>query len=330
MKLKAFVGTLAIAATLATTAAKAEDTLKVKLDFLPWGIHAALHLAKAKGWYKEAGLNVEITDGKGSGLTIQQVASGEVDIGQVQLNAVAVARSQGIPVKSIAGFVRRSDLGAIVPEDSNINSVKDLAGKKVAYVAATSLGALAEPFLLAGGVPRKDINLVNVDASSQMSIYLSGAVDSVLVNIPLGIPAAAGKRPSKGLLLADVGMNLPSYGLMTSDSTLKNKAELLKRFVPVAIRAWEYLYDGNASHIDEGVQAILSQRSDEKLDPDILKAQVAEYGKFLFTDATKGKRVGWQAEEDWAAAIPIMEKAGLIKPGFKPGDFYTNDFINPP
>ncbi len=126
MKLKAFVGTLAIAATLATTAAKAEDTLKVKLDFLPWGIHAALHLAKAKGWYKEAGLNVEITDGKGSGLTIQQVASGEVDIGQVQLNAVAVARSQGIPVKSIAGFVRRSDLGAIVPEDSNIKSVKEI------------------------------------------------------------------------------------------------------------------------------------------------------------------------------------------------------------
>jgi NitT/TauT family transport system substrate-binding protein len=272
---------------------------------------------------------VEITDGKGSGLTIQQVASGEIDIGQVQLNAVAVARSQGIPVKSIAGFVRRGDLGAIVPDDNKINSVKELAGKKVAYVAATSLGPLAEPFLLAGGVPRNDINLVNVDASSQMSVYISGAADAVLVNIPLGIPAAAGKRPSKGLLLADVGMNLPSYGLIVSDGTLKNKQDLLKKFVPVAVRAWEYLYDGNASHIDEGVAAIISQRPNDKLDPVIIKAQVAEYNKFLFTEATKGKKVGWQAEEDWKSAIATMEKVGLIKPGFKPQDFYTNDFVTP-
>lgn len=330
MKIRSVLFALAMSATaLSSQGAVAQEALKVRLDFLPWGIHAALHLAQQKGWYKEAGLNVEITDGKGSGLTIQQVASGEVDIGQVQLNAVAVARSNGVPVKSIAGFVRRGDLGAVVPDDNKINSVKDLAGKKVAYVAATSLGPLAQPFLLAGGVPRNEINLVNVDASSQMSVYTSGAADAVLVNIPLGIPAAAGKRPSKGLLLADVGMNLPSYGLMVSDTTLKNKAELLKKFVPVAVRAWEYLYDGSAAHIDEGVQAILSQRANDKLDAVVIKAQVAEYSRFLFTDATKGKKVGWQAEEDWKTAIDIMEKAGLIKSGFKPQDFYTNDFVKP-
>jgi NitT/TauT family transport system substrate-binding protein len=330
VKFKALLAAAAITtAGFHTTGVAAQESLKVRLDFLPWGVHAALHLAQQKGWYKEAGLNVEVSDGKGSGVTIQQVASGEVDIGQVQLNAVAVARNQGVPIKSIAGFVRRGDLGAVVPDDNKINSVKDLAGKKVAYVAATSLGPLAEPFLIAGGVEKKDINLVNVDASSQMSVYTSGAADAVLVNIPLGIPAAAGKRNSKGLLLADVGMNLPSYGLIVSDNTLKNKAELLKKFVPVAVRAWEYVYNGDPAHIDEGVQAIISQRANEKLDPVVLKAQVAEYSHFLFTDATKGKKVGWQAEEDWKNAIATMEKVGLIKAGFKPSDLYTNDFVTP-
>ena len=178
MKIKTFLAAVAIASgAFQVTYAAAEEALKVRLDYLPWGIHAALHLAQEKGWFKEAGLNVEITDGKGSGLTIQQVASGEIDVGQVQLNAVVVARNQGIPVKAIAGFVRRGDLGAIVPDDGKINSVKDLAGKKVAYVAATSLGSLAEPFLIAGGVAKKDINLVNVDASSQMSVYTSGVAE---------------------------------------------------------------------------------------------------------------------------------------------------------
>ncbi len=307
----------------------AQDSLKVRLDFLPWGVHAALHLAEQKGWFKDAGLDVDITDGKGSGLTIQQVASGEIDIGQVQLNAVAVARNQGIPITSIAGFVRRGDLGAIVPDDGKINSVKDLAGKKVAYVAATSFGPLAEPFLIAGGLPRNDVNLVNVDASSLMSVYISGAADSVLTNIPLGIPAAAGKRPSKGLLLADVGMNLPSYGLIVSDSTLKTRAKALMKFVPVAVRAWEYVYNGDPAHIEEGVQAILSQRPSDKLDAAILKGQVAEYGKFLYTPATEGKKLGWQSKEDWKAAIATMERIRLIKPGFKPSDLYTNEFVTP-
>ena len=124
-------------------------------------------------------------------------------------------------------------------------------------------------------------------------------------------------------------MNLPSYGLIVSDTTLKNRAEALKKFVPVAVRAWEYVYDGDPGHIDEGVQAILSQRSNEKLDAVVLKAQVAEYNQFLFTDATKGKKIGWQSEEDWKAAIATMEKVGLIKPGIKPGDLYTNAFVTP-
>jgi NitT/TauT family transport system substrate-binding protein len=36
--------------------ARAADALTVKLDFFPWGVHAAMHLANVKGWFKEEGL----------------------------------------------------------------------------------------------------------------------------------------------------------------------------------------------------------------------------------------------------------------------------------
>ena len=66
--------------------------LTARVDFLPWGMHAGLHLGVMKGWFKEAGLDVEVSDGRGSGVTMQQVATGDVDIGWVQLGAMAVAR----------------------------------------------------------------------------------------------------------------------------------------------------------------------------------------------------------------------------------------------
>jgi len=330
MKIKALLAASAMAAVIfQAPMAAAQETVKVRLDFLPWGIHAALHLASVKGWFKEAGLNVEISDGKGSSLTIQQVAAGEVDIGQVQLHAGATARGQGLPIKSIAGFVRRGDLGALVPLDSGINTVKDLEGKKVATVAATSLGPTARPFFAAGGADPDKINLINVDASSQMSTYTSKAVDAVLVTVPLGMAVVADKRPSKALLFADVGMNLPSYGLIVSDTTLKNKKDMLRKFVPVAVRAWEYVYDGNPAHLEEGVKAIITQRPNDKLDAAVLKAQVEQYKPFLYTEATKGEKLGWQSPEDWKNTYATLEKVGLIKPGQVPTDYYTNEFVTP-
>ena len=140
------------------SAASAQDTpsLTVRTDWLPWGMHAGLHLAVEKGWFKEAGLDVEVSDGKGSSLTMQQVAAGDIDVGWVQLGAMASARGQGMPIISIAGLARKGDLGALVPKDANIRTVKDLEGKKVAYTAATQLGLAGRAVPRAGGTDRSD------------------------------------------------------------------------------------------------------------------------------------------------------------------------------
>jgi NitT/TauT family transport system substrate-binding protein len=298
--------------------------LTARVDFLPWGMHAGLHLGVVKGWFKDAGLDVDVSDGRGSGLTLQQVASGDVDIGWVQLGVMAVARGKGMPVTSIAGLVRRADLGALVPKDGGMTKVKDLEGKKVAYTAGSSWGSLVDPFLTAGGTSRDKVDLVNVDQSALLSVYMSGTVDATLTTYPFAKPTADRQRPSRGILLADVGLSLPSYGLVVTNRTFDSRQDDLKRFVPVVTRAWKYIYDGK---IDEGVEAILKQRPNERLDPDILRGQIVEYQPFFVTAATAGKPFGWQAEEDWKGTIDVLEKTNSIPAGSKPSDYYTNKLI---
>jgi hypothetical protein len=46
-------------------------------------------------------------------------------------------------------------------------------------------------------------------------------------------------------------------------------------------------------------------------------------------DATKDKPIGIQAEADWAKTIHVMEDAGVLKKGSRPGDYFTNDFFDP-
>ena len=298
--------------------------LTARVDFLPWGMHAGLHLGVMKGWFKEAGLDVEVSDGRGSGVTMQQVATGDVDIGWVQLGAMAVARGKGMPIISIAGLARRGDLGALVPKDSGMKKVKDLEGKRVAYTAGTSWGSLVDPFFAAGGASRDKVNLVSVDQTALLSIYMSGGVDATLTTFPFAKTTADRQRPSEGILLADVGINIPSYGLIVTRRTLDTKEDALRRFVPVVVRAWEYIYN---DHIDEGVDAIVKQRPNERLDLGILRGQIVEYRPFFFTDATKGKRFGWQSDADWKGTIEILEKTKAIPTGSAPSDYYTNKLV---
>ena len=49
--------------------AAAQEKMSVRLDFAPWGVQAAMHLANQNGMFKAAGLEVDVQDGRGSGNT---------------------------------------------------------------------------------------------------------------------------------------------------------------------------------------------------------------------------------------------------------------------
>src|ERR1700760_67305 len=117
---------LGVAVGTSVSSASAQDKLTVRLDFSPWGVQSAMHLAKNKGWFKEANLDVDIQDGRGSGNTIQLVNAGQPDVGQVQVGLVGSARAKGATIRSIATFQRRTDLCILVDKDAPMKAVADL------------------------------------------------------------------------------------------------------------------------------------------------------------------------------------------------------------
>lgn len=304
--------------------AAGETKVVVATDFIPHGMHAGLFLAKQKGWFDQAGLDVEILDGKGSATTIQQVAAGQLDIGFAQLAAMAPAISNGVPVISIMGFVRAGDNGLMVPASSGWKTLKDLKGKRIAVAAGSATAAFLDAFLKAGGVTRADYTIVNLDNSAMVSTYVAGKVDAALSTVAYFAPIVAATKPSAGILFSQVGLNIPGYGLVVRKDELASRQDMLRKFVAVQQKTWNYIFAG---HEDEAVDAILAGRAGMRLDRTVLLGQLKAYMPLFNTPATKGKPLGWQAESDWASALKIMNDAGVVKPGFKPADFYTNRFI---
>src|SRR5262249_10321616 len=118
-----------VATAFFTGSAGAQEKVRFQLDWTPIGSHATAHLAVVKGYFRDVGLDVSTVDGKGGTAVIQLVAAGQTDIGQAQLSAMAAARSSGMPVTSIAGFVRAGDIGLMVPRGKGYKSAKDLEGQ---------------------------------------------------------------------------------------------------------------------------------------------------------------------------------------------------------
>lgn len=318
------VAVLALAVNIGAASAAGKQKVVIATDFVPHGMHAGLFLAKHKGWFDQDGLDVEILDGKGSATTIQQVAAGQLDIGFAQLAAMAPAISNGVPVISIMGFVRAGDNGLMVPANSGWNTLKDMKGKKIAVPAGSATAAFFDAFLKAGGVSRSDFTVVNLDTSALVAAYTSGGVDGAVSTVAYFAPIVADKRPSKGILFSQVGLNIPGYGLVVRKNELDSRADMLRKFVEVQQRTWKYIFAG---HEQEAIDATIAERASARLDPKILMGQLKMYMPLFNTPATKGKPLGWQAESDWESALKAMKDVGMVKPQYKPADFYTNRFV---
>jgi NitT/TauT family transport system substrate-binding protein len=304
--------------------ARAADKLTVKLDFLPWGLHAAMHLATVNGWFRDAGLEVDAQDGRGSANTLQLVNAGQFDVGQIQVGLLSQAAANGSKLKAFAGFMRATDLSAIVPKDGPITKVADVRGKSLVVFAASPWMPFLDLWLKAGGMTRDDVTVMMVDPSALFGTYIAGRADILLTPEGAGLPFTSKGRPSRAVLASDAGIFFPSYGLVATDTVFSAKRDALSRLIKVQQHAWAYLADG---HLDDGVAAMQAQRPDARLDPDMMREQASICLTLFDTPSTKGKPVGWQSEVDWDACIATQLAAGVVKPGIKATDFFTNELI---
>jgi NitT/TauT family transport system substrate-binding protein len=326
MRASVFVFSAVMTATaMISSVADATDTLRVRLDWTPWGDQVPFHLAVKKGWYAKQGLDVQLEDGNGSVSTVQIVGNGDYDLGHASLATMAIARSKGLQVKAVAGFIRQNDIGLMIGKDTGVNSPKDLKGKKLTFTAGSLETPFLDRFISAGGLTRDDLELTNVDAANKGTLYMSGRVDGAFSSAPFMQPIFDRQRPTKTIKFSDYGLEFPSFGLFATEATIAAKRDQIRKFASVTAGAWQYILNG---HEAEGVQAIMEARPQAKLDAQVLLDQIKILSGLVSTSATAGKPMGIMAEADWAKAIDTLQQGKLMGHVEPPGAYYTNDFID--
>lgn len=217
---------------------------------------AGYYVALEKGFYKNAGLDVEIIHPSASYPVVNRIKDGDSDIVSLQLLHAMAEVDNGLELVNIMQTVQRSGL-QIISRDCNIRTFDDLRGKRVGIWKA-AYGELAK-------MPDYDMELGIewIPFIQNINLFISGAIDATVAmsyNEALKIKAA-GFEDVSVIPFQGTAYDFPDDGIyVTKEFYDKNRA-VADAFVEASRRGWEWARE----NVDEAVDIVLGYTRKENI-----------------------------------------------------------------
>ncbi|TDF99844.1 ABC transporter substrate-binding protein [Paenibacillus piri] len=311
------VAVLAMAAALILLATacgpkKAEEAVKVRIGEVTRSLfYAPQYAAISKGFFKEEGLDIELTTTPGGDKTMTALLSGGIDVALVGSETSIYVQQQGSgdPVINFAQVTQTDGTFLVARKPLNGGGKFDWASLKGSTFLGQRKGGMPQ---MAGEFtlkkyninPQKDLNLIqNVDFANIPTAFASGTGEYVQLFEP---QATIFEKQGKGYVVASFGVEsgrLPYTAFMTKKSYIDKNGATIQKFANAMQKGQNWV---QASSADDITAAISSYFPDT--DKDILKGSVQRYkdqGSFA-TD-------GIIDEQEWNNLQNVMEAAGELK-----------------
>jgi len=220
--------------------------LKWKHQFQFSGYYAA----QAKGYYRDAGLEVEIREAPDVGDVPEIVGRGGVEYGVATSNLV-IARANGLPVVALAGIFQHSANALLALESSGVGSIHDLAGRRI-MVDSNDAEVLA--YLRAEGIGPGEF--VQVPHTFDAKALFERSIDAISGYIT-DEPFLLKERGAKWLALSPRAAGIDFYGdtLFTTEREVAARPDRVRKFVDASLRGWAYAL----AHTEEMADLILER-----------------------------------------------------------------------
>ena len=254
----------------------------LQTDWFPQAEHGGFYQALARGFYAEAGLDVEIwPGGPGAGIKLK-VARGDADFGMQRADDVLVAAARGLPLVMVMATLQHDPLAVMVHEASPVHAMSDLAGR----VVIGNVGMAWMPFL----ERRFGIAFEKRQNTYGLGEFLAhpATIQQCMVTSEPFFAAQHG-RPVRTLSLAAAGYDC--YHVVVARRELVRTApDTVRGFVAASIRGWQDYLEGDPAPAN----ALILQRNPQ-MTPALLEfsRRALIEGRFVQGDRARGEEIGW-------------------------------------
>lgn len=294
--------------------------IKVVLDWTPNTNHTGLYVAKDQGYFREAGLDVEIIQ-PGQNSAEQIVASGQAQFGISYQESVINAHSQQLPLVSLAAIVQHNTSGFASLKSAGITRPKLFEGKRYG-----SSGWPSEKEILRTVMAADSASYDKVKVIEGVSDFFSTiGRDADFEWIYYGWDGVEAKRRGidiNFIYLRDLNPVFDYYTpvLITGAKIIQSDPELVRSFLSAVSKGYELCVNDPAKAGD----ILLKQVPELATNPEQVKLSLAYLKDEFIADAS---RWGEQKQSTWQGLVDWMFSRRLLDTGMKADKMFTNEFL---
>lgn len=293
------------------------QNVTLTLDFAIDGLHAPFFVAQSKGYYHDAGLNVQIEPGQGSAQSVQVTGAGRAQFGVADAGTVAKGISQGVGIKAVAVLLQQTPAVTIALKTSSISTPGDLAGKSLGDAQQASTGVLLPAFLQANNVNPSSVHFVGMTFPARVPALLSGQVDAIggylqeFVNIQNKVNFIDWYKN---------GINAYGSTIIVNSTFLQTNGATVKAFVQASMKGLDY----TIKHPNEAA-AIVAQAAHG--DVSYFTGELALLQPLFTGPDVTAHGYGWMSDARWNATQELNVKYAGQQQTVAPATVYTDEFL---
>jgi len=246
---------LIVCLLLCTLAGKAQRIVFTP-QWTPQAQFAGYYVAFDKGFYKEAGVEVDIQHPSASYSAFNRLLEGSSDIITLQLVQAMIEIDRGMPLVNVLQTSRQNGLMLVSRMDS-IRTLDDFRGKKVGVWKA-GFGELA--YMMDAD---QEMDIQWIPFLQGTNLYVSGAVDATLAmsyNEYLQIKVS-GHEDKPFIRLCDTEYDFPEDGVYVTADFYRRNADKVDAFVRASRKGWEWAH----SHPEEALEVVMKWTEKEQV-----------------------------------------------------------------
>lgn len=304
-------------------AAQAETDINFILNWIAGGDHAPYYYALQEGWYEDAGINLDIEQGKGSALATQRTGLGASQIGLADLGTALIAKGKGADFTAVMNIYANSPYGMYWLKSSGIEGIKDFEGKRIGNPPSDAARSMWPALAKANDVPADGVRWVNVQPNAKLAGLKSGAFDitTSFYNIHHIFERELGD--DMGFFAwKDLGINPYGNSIIVNNEFLAENEDAVKAFVEVTQKAFAQCVETPEPCVDALVAANTGLQKDNEMQNWALVVE-------LMTDETSTtKGLGYFDEGRLADDYELTETYFELEQPFDVMDAVTNKYID--
>ena len=300
-----------VLAAFACGQALAAEKISVRLNWVPGTEHSFLYLAKEKGWFAEAGIDLDIIAGQGSTVAVKTVGAGETPFAIADVATVARGWEAGVPLVAAAVLLKESPTVVYSLKAKDITKMSDLCGKKVGINIKSTTSEQYRAMVRLANLKSCEITEVPISGGGGKEV-LSGAVDAAVIFSYEDPAQLLAKGHELNTIAASQFFKLYSLSIITNVETATKKRPLVDSFVKVAVKGIKYAL----ANPDEAKQSFLKLAPEADVAYEKLKFDM--FSKLLGGDESAGDAIGKSTAEGWSNSLKVLRDLAIIKAEIDP------------